>query len=396
MAKNYHDIMLLNLLKYLVMLALFALFLAVFLYLGKSNFKIPQSEITVKIDLKNKINLCLPQEEKSNYKQIIIVYNQELILLFIEKIKAEDGLSINTALSYQRDLELFVKFLNEIKINILEVDLTILRKYLLDLDMQGLRSSSISRKISCLKNFYKFLLQENLLKINPTSELESPKKERHLPKFLNEQEILKLLEAVNNDESEFGLKLATMLEIMYSAGLRVSELVSLPFSCLAFDDGEIRNYLIIKGKGGKERIAILNNATIKILKKYLLFREAVGLKDSKWLFVGNARSSKTKDIGDLSKKTRFSLKHITRQRFHGMLKELAYKVGIDASRVHPHVIRHSFATHLLNNGIDLRILQELLGHSDITTTEIYTHIINAKLKQIVEKHHPLAKIDSNL
>ena len=322
--------------------------------------------------------------------------NQELILLFIEKIKAEDGLSINTALSYQRDLELFVKFLNEIKINILEVDLTILRKYLLDLDMQGLRSSSISRKISCLKNFYKFLLQENLLKINPTSELESPKKERHLPKFLNEQEILKLLEAVNNDESEFGLKLATMLEIMYSAGLRVSELVSLPFSCLAFDDGEIRNYLIIKGKGGKERIAILNNATIKILKKYLLFREAVGLKDSKWLFVGNARSSKTKDIGDLSKKTRFSLKHITRQRFHGMLKELAYKVGIDASRVHPHVIRHSFATHLLNNGIDLRILQELLGHSDITTTEIYTHIINAKLKQIVEKHHPLAKIDSNL
>ena len=322
--------------------------------------------------------------------------NQQLILLFIEKIKAEDGLSLNTALSYQRDLELFVKFLSEIKIDITKVDLVILRKYLFDLDIQGLKSSSISRKISCLKNFYKFLLQENLLKINPTSELESPKKQRNLPNFLNEQEILKLLEAVNNDESEFGLKLATMLEIMYSTGLRVSELVSLPFSSLGFDDGEIRNYLLIKGKGGKERIAILNIATIKILKKYLLFRQAIGLEDSKWLFVGNARSSKTKDINNLSKKTRFSLKHITRQRFHGMLKELACKVGIDASRVHPHVIRHSFATHLLNNGIDLRILQELLGHSDITSTEIYTHIMNKKLKQIIEKHHPLAKNNVNL
>ena len=322
--------------------------------------------------------------------------NQELIILFIEKIKAEDGLSINTALSYQRDLELFVKFLNDVKIEIIKVDLLILRKYLSSLDKQGLKSSSVSRKMSCLKNFYKFLLQENFLNVNPTSELESPKKERHLPKFLNEEEILKLLEVVNKDESEFGLKLATMLEIMYSAGLRVSELVSLKFSCLAFDDDEIRNYLMIKGKGEKERIVVLNKATIKILKKYLLFREAIGLKDSKWLFVGNARSSKTKDLNDLEKKTRFSLKHITRQRFHGMLKELAHKVGIDPSRVHPHVIRHSFATHLLNNGIDLRLLQELLGHSDITSTEIYTHIMNTKLRQIVEEHHPLSKIDGNL
>ncbi len=317
--------------------------------------------------------------------------NQELIELFIEKIRAEDGLSNNTALSYKTDLELFVKFLELQKNKVIEVDLAILRKYLLSLDRQGLRASSVSRKISCLKNFYKFLCQENLLQKNPTAELESPKKEQKLPKFLTEAEIFKMLEVTNSDNSEFGIKLATMLEIMYSAGLRVSELVSLPISSLAFDGKEIRNFLLIKGKGGKERIAPLNKASIVILNKYLAIREQIGAKDNKWLFIGNSRSSKTKDINYLNKKMQFCTKHLTRQRFHGMLKELAIKVGIDPKRVHPHVIRHSFATHLLNNGIDLRLLQELLGHSDITTTEIYTHIMNSKLKQILEQHHPLAK-----
>lgn len=321
----------------------------------------------------------------------MISKNKELIELFIEKIRSEDGLSENTSLSYRRDLELFLIFLDQEKINILEVDLSILRKYLLDLDNQALKSSSILRKISCIKNFYKFLLQENLIKENPASEIESPKKSRKLPKYLTQEEILKMLTEVNNDQSEFGLKLATMLEIMYSAGLRVSELVSLPYFALSFNDQEIRNYLIIKGKGQKERIAPLNNATIAILKKYLALRKKIAIDDSKWLFVGNARSSKTKNIKDSIKKGNFSQKHITRQRFHGMLKELAIKVGIDPTRVHPHVIRHSFATHLLNNGIDLRHLQELLGHSDITTTEIYTHIMSKKLKQIIDTHHPLAK-----
>jgi len=191
-----------------------------------------------------------------------------------------------------------------------------------------------------------------------------------------------------------------MLEILYSAGLRVTELVSLPISAIQEIDGvngekTLRNYLIVKGKGSKERIAALNKSAIKMLLEYLDFRKKMGQEKSKWLFVGSVRSSKKKnregDEEQLQDREMASHSHITRQRFHQMLKELALKANIDPDRVHPHVIRHSFATHLLNNGVDLRILQELLGHSDISTTEIYTHILDSKLRDLVLNHHPLSK-----
>lgn len=322
-----------------------------------------------------------------------------LIATFLEKIRAEDGLSNNTTISYRKDLELFSHYLATRNISLEHASSDHLRHYLHHLYEEDFRSSSIARKISCFKRFYLFLEEEAVIQSTPCLHLHTPKKESKLPKFLSEEEIFKLLNFINNDRSEFGIKLSCMFEILYSAGLRVSELVSLPMSSIARITDEngkktLRNYLIVKGKGNKERIAALNQSAIKQLLIYLDFRKAMGQTNSKWLFVGMVRSSKKQDKirpATHSAKPQTTLKdrHITRQRFHQMLKELAQKAGINPQRVHPHVIRHSFATHLLNNGIDLRVLQELLGHSDISSTEIYTHILDSKKQNLVFQNHPL-------
>lgn len=317
---------------------------------------------------------------------------------FLEKLKAEDGLALNTILSYNKDLELFAKFLAPKKIAFENANSDNLKDYLYDLHKQKLRSASIARKISCLKNFYKFLENENLIKASPASQLSRPKRDFKLPKSLSEEEVFKLLNFINLDKSEFGIKLSCMMEILYASGLRVSELVSLPKSAIqeiVSENSEktLRNYLIVKGKGSKERIAPLNKSAIKMLLQYLELRQKMGQENSKWLFVGIVRLSKKQ--GEIrSRNSVIKDAHLTRQMLHRMLKELAKKAGIDPSKVHPHVIRHSFASHLLNSGVDLRVLQELLGHSDISTTEIYTHILDSKLKDLVFNHHPLAKTNS--
>lgn len=318
-----------------------------------------------------------------------------LIANFLDKIRAEDGLSLNTILSYRKDLELFHKFLAPSQIKLQHVTANDIKDYVYELYKQDLRASSVSRKISALKNFYRFLESENLVKDNPAIYLQGQKREAKLPKFLTEEEIFKLLDFVNRDKSEFGIKLSCMLEVLYSAGLRVTELVSLPINSIQeiAENGQktLRNYLIVKGKGNKERIAALNKSAISKLMEYLELRKKMGQEKSKWLFVGVARASKK--IGEVRKRdVEIRDEHLTRQRLHQMLKELAQKVDIDPTRVHPHVIRHSFATHLLNNGVDLRVLQELLGHSNISTTEIYTHILDSKLRELVFKHHPLNKV----
>lgn len=309
---------------------------------------------------------------------------------FLEKLKAEDGLSANTISSYRSDLELFSKFLVEKNLEFEAVNADDIKNYLYELHKENLRSASVSRKISALKGFYKFLENENLMKLNPTVYLQRPKADTKLPKFLSEEEMFKMLNFINRDKSEFGIKLSCMLEILYAAGLRVTELVSLPVAAIQKEGDSLRNYLIVMGKGSKERIAPLNKAAIKMLLEYLEMRKKLGQENSKWLFVGVARASKKeKEIKE--KKYAKGDTHITRQRLHQMLKDLALKVGIDPTRVHPHVIRHSFATHLLNSGVDLRVLQELLGHANISTSEIYTHILDSKLKDLVFSHHPLAK-----
>lgn len=301
-----------------------------------------------------------------------------LINLFLEKIIAEDGLSKNTASSYEKDLKLFADFLKTKKSSLENISEENIKKYLRYLSNEDFRPSSIARKISCFKNFYKFLYEEKIIDSNPTLNIETPKQLMNLPKMLSENEVDKLFAVLKDADNKKDIRLKAMVEILYASGLRVSELVSLELSAIQFDKDSIRDYLIVKGKGNKERIAVLNNSALKALEHYLTIRNSCADKDSKWLFVGKSLKEK-KDV------------HITRQAFNKALKELALRANIDEDRVHPHVLRHSFATHLLNRGADLRVLQELLGHSDISTTQIYTHIMDSKLKDLVFNNHPLAK-----
>jgi integrase/recombinase XerD len=320
--------------------------------------------------------------------------NFNLIKLFSEKLTIEDGLAKNTVLSYQNDLRLFLAFLLTQNSGFLAADEDKIAKYLQQLYSDKISPSTAARKISCLRQFFKFLEIDGFRKTNPVINIVKPKNNPKLPKFLSEKEVFALLETVNKDPSDFGIRLSCMLEILYAAGLRVSELVSLPISTVAKtidEKGKItfKDYLIINGKGNKERIAPLNKSALRILESYLQVRQNAGQSNSKWLFCGHIRTSK--NLEDKTTNNSYIDEHLTRQRFHQMLKELAADAGIDPKRVSPHIIRHSFASHLLNRGVDLRILQELLGHSDISTTQIYTHILDSKLRDLVNKHHPLAK-----
>jgi integrase/recombinase XerD len=319
--------------------------------------------------------------------------NEDLIHLFSTILIAENGLSKNTILSYQNDLKLLSQFLTTKNYSFQDINEIIFKSYLTTLYKQSIKSSSLNRKISTFKNFFKFLKVENHIKSNPTINIDHVKNDQKIPKYLSESEVFLMLDALITDNSYFGIRLSAMMEILYASGLRVSELVSLPIFAIgkSFENNKIvlKNYLIINGKGNKERIAPLNKTSIKILEKYLEVREKIGHGNSKWLFCGKIRINKDKNQLNKAEK-RVIDEHITRQRFNQMLKELAIKVGINQNKVSPHIIRHSFASHLLNQGVDLRVLQELLGHSDISTTQIYTHIMDSKLKNLVFKHHPLS------
>lgn len=327
--------------------------------------------------------------------------DQKIIDYFLEKLTSEDSLSKNTVISYRHDILLFLEFLHNkgLKItNVLEDDI---KSYLGFLHHEKApKASTLMRKISVIKSLFNFLADENFIKSNPATNISNPKKEFILPKILDPQEILQLLKEANSDNSESGIRLSCIMEMLYSSGLRVSELVSLPISAVQnleiinandnFEQKTANNFLIINGKGNKERLVPLSISAIKRLKDYLLLRKELGQEDSKWLFPSNFRLSKKNKMNLRENILSFKDDHITRQRLHQMLKELAIKANVDSSKVYPHAIRHSFATHLLNNGIELRILQELLGHSDISTTQIYTHIMGSKLKDLVLRHHPLA------
>jgi integrase/recombinase XerD len=306
-------------------------------------------------------------------------------------LKAESGLAKNTLESYHLDLKLFLRYLYSNNSHFLKADEKQIKLYLNKLYKDDLSPASASRKISTLRRFYSFLELEKHITVNPTINLIKPKQAHKLPKVLSEGEMLKLLNQINKDKSDFGIRLSCMIEILYASGLRVSELVSIPISAVGQSEGAIKNYLVIKGKGSKERIAPLNKSAIKILEGYLNCRERLGQKDSKWLFCGHFRASKDMNLSKDDQKFGSVDRHLTRQRLHQMLKELAINAGIDEKRVSPHIVRHSFATHLLSRGVDLRILQELLGHSDISTTQIYTHIMDSKLQKLMKSKHPLSK-----
>ncbi len=279
---------------------------------------------------------------------------------FLEVMSVERGASKNTIESYSRDLQ----HLDE---NIKEVETCPkqeIENYLQKLSKQGFAARSIARKLSALKQFFLYLYVEKIRTDNPTTNIEAPKLGHPLPKFLTMEEVTKLL-----DEAAKDIRLHAMLEILYASGLRVSELVTLKKNSVRQEGGD--HFLFIKGKGSKERIVPLGSKAVSALATYL-----ENEKPQNWLFPSGRGEQNS---------------HLTRQRFGQMLKELAVSCGIDRKKISPHVLRHSFASHLLENGADLRLVQELLGHEQIATTQIYTHVQSKKLQQLVANKHPLAK-----
>jgi integrase/recombinase XerD len=295
---------------------------------------------------------------------------------FLEMLVAERGAARNTIDAYRRDLNHFVLFLKEnptADVSLFMVTAKQVNEYLIHLSQEGRKSATLSRRLSSLRQFYQFLVSENWATSNPTATIDAPRQERSLPKILSEEEIIRLLKIAQSQTDPEGYRLYAMLETLYASGLRVSELISLPFTSVHPN----KAFLLIKGKGGKERLVPLSEPSLSALKTYLTVRPSFlarsGLKGQKWLFPSNSKEG-----------------HLTRQRFGQLLKELAIASNLDPDKLSPHVVRHAFATHLLTHGADLLAIQKLLGHADLSTTQIYTHVVTDHLKDLVNDHHPLA------
>lgn len=289
---------------------------------------------------------------------------------FLEMMAAEKGASQNTLSAYGRDLEQFLETAGVDVRRIVRSDISAFMQELSS--VRHLAPKTVARKLSAVREFFKFLYSEKEIKTNPAVNLLSPKQEKPLPKFLTDDEVKRLIDAAAADNRPAHRRMAVMLELMYACGLRVSELVALPENCINFDKKQI----LVRGKGSKERIVPISDRALEAVSDYLTYRE-VFLKAGRrsiWLF-----PSKSSTSG-----------HLTRDAFFKNIKDVAAKAGIYQDKVSPHVLRHSFATHLLNHDADLRSVQKLLGHESINTTEIYTHIISDKLMQTVRSKHPLA------
>lgn len=293
-------------------------------------------------------------------------------------LAAERGAAENTLESYRRDLEDFSGFLGRTKLA--DADTDKISAYLGDLNRRGFAETSQARRLSALKQFYKFLYSEGVREDDPTRTLSAPKRRAALPKVLSVDDVDRLIEtaergaATPQKSSAARLRaqrLYTLIEVLYATGLRVSELVALPVTAALRDARLIE----ITGKGGKERLVPLSHAAQAAMKDYVALRSAEGAYEkSPWLFPSHGDSG-----------------HLTRQHFARELKDLAVAAGLPATKVSPHVLRHAFASHLLQNGADLRVVQQLLGHADISTTQIYTHVLDERLRELVESAHPLAR-----
>lgn len=295
-----------------------------------------------------------------------------LLESFLAMMVAERGASQNTIENYQRDLEQFFAMvpISDMK-NITDKDVF---QYVQALSRMNYAPKSIARKISALKEFFKFLFSEKEIKENPTAYLMAPKQEKPLPKFLSESELKCLTDTALSKEGIHARRLAVMLILMSACGLRVSELVGLPENCINFDKKEI----LVKGKGSKERLIPISDEAMEAVLDYTTYRDNFirGGRKSIWLFPSLTSSSG----------------HMTREAFFMALKELAAEAGISPEKISPHILRHTFATRLLNHDADLRSVQKMLGHEDISTTEIYTHITSEKLIDTVKRLHPLSRL----
>ncbi|MBN2831236.1 MAG: tyrosine recombinase XerC [Candidatus Omnitrophica bacterium] len=282
---------------------------------------------------------------------------------FIRYLEIEKNYSPHTVLNYRMDLRGFKKFCGEIELE--KIDYLYLRKYLAVLKEKNLGNRSIGRKLSALRSFFRFLTRENYLKGNPILMLSSPKLEKHLPAFMTEAETANLIEAAfaKDDKDERMLRDRAILETFYSSGLRISELVAMDLSGVDFISGIIK----VMGKGKKERVVPIGDTAIKAIRRYLDARK----KESEVIFLNK------------------NGKRITTRGVRGIVEKYFKKAEISHG-VSPHTLRHSFATHLLNRGADLRTVQELLGHANLSTTQIYTHLTTEKLKSVYDKAHPHA------
>ena len=303
------------------------------------------------------------------------------LALFLDMLMAERGATPHTIDAYTRDISDFLAFLAAEGSSARGASADHLRSYLAGLARKGLAPTSRARKLSAIRQFFRFLLGEGLRTDDPSSAIDSPKLGRPLPKILSLAEVETLIDTAKqacgvSAEGSAGrraIRLYALIETLYASGLRVSELIALPRNVLAADD----RVLTIKGKGGRERLVPLNQAARGALSSHIAAldeAEAAGKGRSPWLF----------PTGD-------GAQHLTRQRFGQELKALALAAGLDPARVSPHVLRHAFASHLLERGADLRTVQQLLGHADISTTQIYTHVLEERLRRLVEEHHPLAQ-----
>ncbi len=286
-------------------------------------------------------------------------------------LAVERGASPRTLEAYRRDLE---DLADVLKSDPSTAGVDQLRRYLDHMNRLGLAPRTAARRLSCLRQFYKFLYAEGVRADDPAAPLESPRLGRPLPKYLTEEEVDRLLAAARGIEGRQGLPASALLELLYATGLRVSELVALPLNAVPRNKPTI----IVRGKGDKERMVPVGEAALAALSAYLPVRESYlpkPAKSSRWLFPSDSREG-----------------HLTRSGFALLLKEIAVAAGISPARVSPHVLRHSFATHLLANGADLRSLQQMLGHADISTTQIYTHVLDERLRRLVSDYHPLANV----
>ena len=309
----------------------------------------------------------------------------KLINLFLDMLAAEQGAGPNTLDAYRRDLTDFSEFLARGGRDFAGAETQALRDYLADLDTRGFKSTSVARRLSAMRHLYRFLLNERIRTDDPAAILSGPKRGRGLPKVLSISDVDRLLgrakaltevpEATAPQRLR-AMRLYCLLEILYATGLRVSELVTLPRGAARQE----ARMIVVRGKGNKERLVPLNEASRQAMADYLAAIEAAkpekkkNAATSKWLFPSFGESG-----------------HLTRQHFARDLKELAGSSGLSPRLVSPHVLRHAFASHLLHNGADLRIVQTLLGHTDISTTQIYTHVVEERLKSLVRDLHPLAE-----
>jgi len=295
---------------------------------------------------------------------------------FLEMMSAERGAAENTLQSYRRDLD---DAAEQVGGRLSEASTEDLRAYLNNIADRDFAASSQARKLSTLRQFFKFLYAEGLRQDDPTGKLDSPRRDRALPKTMSEAETGRLLDRAAleaedssaTDNARFAaVRMQALVEVLYATGLRVSELVALPIGVATRDD----RFFIVRGKGSKERMVPLSTKARQAMRLWLAARRGVpALDESPWLFPANSETG-----------------YLPRQIFARDLKALAARAGIPSAKISPHVLRHAFASHLLQNGADLRAVQQLLGHSDISTTQIYTHVLEERLVRLVQDHHPLA------